>query len=288
MVSINFPHPFLAKYVLCYVTHDTHFEETEWHHISARGMPMLIFPYHKPADSSFQHGTDGARYERSVVDLPAFLGSNSVFTRCHFKGDVHFVMVVMQMTGGYHFLRQSLSEFANQVCFLDDIQMSRKFEDLQDKLWEVQSGSAAVKLVDEALVAYFQKKPATVKNDFSPVSQYLMSGVPGLKVADLAKKFKCSERWIERQFSVQTGLSPKTWIRLHRFRLAASYWERNPGCSWLDIVVRFGYTDQSHLIRDFREFTGSTPVFHFEHYGQTERFLGINTPGVLIPQDQIA
>lgn len=30
--------------------------------------------------------------------------------------------------------------------------------------------------------------------------------------------------------------------------------------AWADLAVRFGYYDQSHLVRDVRQFTGRTPT----------------------------
>ena len=283
MVSVNFPHPALARHVLCYVTHDSFFEELEWHNISARGMPMLIFPYGQPSDSSFRHGDDGSKYPNLRVDEAAFLGSNSVYARCHFHGPVQFVMVIMQMTGGYHFLRQSMKGLANEVVLLGEAGLADEFRELQDRLWETKTGGTAVGLVEEALLSYFDKHPPVLSGDYSPVGDYLMRRGPGLKVAELARKFNCTDSWLERQFADQTGLSPKTWIRLHRFRQAASYRECNPGSNWMDIVAMFGYTDQSHLNRDFKEFAGNAPAYHFEHFGDTEKLLHINNPGVLVP-----
>ncbi len=288
MVSLNFPHPALEKHVICYVTHNSRFDELEWHNISARGVPMLVFPFKAPSDSSFRHGHTGSAYPHALVDSPAFLGANSTFARSHFFGEVHIVMVIMQATAGFHFLRESVKSLKNEVLLFSDLGIYGEFADLQDKLWETSSAEKAVQLVDEALLAYFHKRPAFYQHDLTPVLDYLHHKDCRLKVGDLAKKFQCSERWLQLQFAEQTGLSPKAWIHLHRFRMATSYWEHNPGCSLLDIVAKFDYVDQSHLNRDFQKFSGNAPAFHFEHYGETERSLQINNPGVLVPKEKIA
>ena len=56
------------------------------------------------------------------------------------------------------------------------------------------------------------------------------------------------------------GLAPKTIARLMRFRRVV---DRNPAdlsARWTEIALDAGYFDQAHLIRDFRQFAGMTPV----------------------------
>ncbi|HEY0274288.1 MAG TPA: AraC family transcriptional regulator [Chitinophaga sp.] len=35
--------------------------------------------------------------------------------------------------------------------------------------------------------------------------------------------------------------------------------EKKPSRNWLDAAIQCGYTDLQHLIKDFRQFSGSTP-----------------------------
>ncbi|MGZ7079073.1 MAG: helix-turn-helix domain-containing protein, partial [Thermoanaerobaculia bacterium] len=64
------------------------------------------------------------------------------------------------------------------------------------------------------------------------------------------------------RFDAAVGVSPKMFARVVRFRrvlreIAA------PAVDWSDVALSAGYFDQSHLIADFRQFAGTTPVPFF-------------------------
>jgi AraC-like DNA-binding protein len=67
-----------------------------------------------------------------------------------------------------------------------------------------------------------------------------------------------SERQFRRRCLEESGLAPKHLCRVLRFRRACELGER--GLPWGLIAAEAGYFDQAHLIRDFREFTGATPM----------------------------
>jgi AraC-like DNA-binding protein len=80
-------------------------------------------------------------------------------------------------------------------------------------------------------------------------------------IGAIAREVGWSHKHLIAKFKQQVGLPPKTAARLVRLdtvwrRLAA------PGSSssWGRIAAEAGYADQDHLIRDFRQFTGTTPV----------------------------
>lgn len=78
------------------------------------------------------------------------------------------------------------------------------------------------------------------------------------RVEQLSVKTKLSIRTIQRYFKHYLGLSPKWLIRKYRLHQALDLLEQQE-VNFLDIVDYLGYTDQSHLIRDFKEIIGVTP-----------------------------
>jgi len=78
-------------------------------------------------------------------------------------------------------------------------------------------------------------------------------------LARLARDLSLSVRQFERRFSASVGLSPKLFCRMRRFLQVFQVIGEQPS-KWADAAVACGYYDQSHLIRDCKEFTGETPA----------------------------
>ena len=78
------------------------------------------------------------------------------------------------------------------------------------------------------------------------------------RVDELAAETGWSRRRLWSRFRSQIGLSPKGAARLVRFDHAAH--QLAAGLSASRVAAESGYADQSHLNRDVRAFTGSTPT----------------------------
>lgn len=78
------------------------------------------------------------------------------------------------------------------------------------------------------------------------------------KVDQLAEYTQLSPRMLQRLFKTYVGLSPKLLIRKYRLHKALEQLD-NANIDVFDIVAQLGYTDQSHLIRDFKDVVGVTP-----------------------------
>jgi transcriptional regulator GlxA family with amidase domain len=68
-----------------------------------------------------------------------------------------------------------------------------------------------------------------------------------------------SRRHLERLFIEQIGVGPKVFARLLRFQAAAARLVAEPHVALAAVSGDSGYFDQSHMIRDFLTFAGSSP-----------------------------
>ena len=83
---------------------------------------------------------------------------------------------------------------------------------------------------------------------------------PGVAVAAIADRVGLSHRRLIEIFTAEVGVPPKLFARLQRFQRAMSVIQQARVAGWANLALGCGYCDQSHLIRDFREFSGFSPA----------------------------
>lgn len=107
-------------------------------------------------------------------------------------------------------------------------------------------------------------QPFSIK-DMAPVIEYIFRQNGVVRVKHLMDKFHISRRWLEKQFAEQVGISPKEFARITRFNALLTRVEMTPSVPWSEMIDKFGYYDQSHLNRDFQEFTGQSPTQYLKN-----------------------
>jgi transcriptional regulator GlxA family with amidase domain len=81
-----------------------------------------------------------------------------------------------------------------------------------------------------------------------------------VKVRDLARRVGLSQRQFIQRFTSEVGLTPKLYGRVRRFQRARELVRKAAEPDWAAVALECGFFDQSHLIRDFGEFSGLSPA----------------------------
>jgi transcriptional regulator GlxA family with amidase domain len=79
-----------------------------------------------------------------------------------------------------------------------------------------------------------------------------------IPVSAIARVAGVGERQLENLFKKYIGLSPKFYSRIIRFNYIFSLVRENHQ-SWSGLAYEASFFDQSHFIRNFRDFTGENP-----------------------------
>jgi AraC-like DNA-binding protein len=79
-----------------------------------------------------------------------------------------------------------------------------------------------------------------------------------VNIDSLAGTLGVSRRHLEREFVREVGVAPKSLASVLRFRRVLRAIEEG-AADWAGVALRCGYYDQSHLIRDFKRYTGRSP-----------------------------
>jgi AraC-like DNA-binding protein len=87
----------------------------------------------------------------------------------------------------------------------------------------------------------------------------IRADLQSIRVPQLLKRLRVSERQLERHFTRAIGVSPHRYIRILRFRKALQVMKGNQFERLSDIAYDLDFVDQSHFIKDIKAFSGYTP-----------------------------
>jgi len=82
---------------------------------------------------------------------------------------------------------------------------------------------------------------------------------PGVTVGAVAEDVHLSRRRFIQVFTSEVGMTPKRLSRVLRFQRASALARRINAPDWARLARACGYFDQSHLINEVSEFTGTSP-----------------------------
>ena len=88
----------------------------------------------------------------------------------------------------------------------------------------------------------------------------LLCGSNHTSVEATARAIGISERRLQQLFQAHLGLSPREWRRLARLHSCLRMLRLHQPVCWASLAAECGFSDQSHLIRDFRAICGFTPT----------------------------
>lgn len=80
-----------------------------------------------------------------------------------------------------------------------------------------------------------------------------------MPIQRIADKIGWSRKHLAARFRQEVGLPPKAVARVARFSAAQAMASAGDD-GWADIAAACGYSDQPHLVREFRELAGITPA----------------------------
>jgi AraC-like DNA-binding protein len=152
-----------------------------------------------------------------------------------------------------------ISELADRVVLLEDLWGAAGFQ-LEGRIAEAQDEAARIGMMESALLKMLAnvRRPNT-SLDVTGLAASVLRRRGRLSVECLADAAGVSRQRLTRVFRENVGVSPKLFCRLARFRAALACACAGTSVDWAQVALEMGYSDQSHMIAEFREFSKGTP-----------------------------
>lgn len=118
----------------------------------------------------------------------------------------------------------------------------------------------------QILTNFLEQQFSTSQSDSHPALsavKFVIHSKKNYSVRQLSEHFNLSERQFERKFKEYSGFTPKKYQRLVRFSEACNQYEYADQKTLTEIAHHCGYYDQSHFIKEFKNFSGYHPSDYF-------------------------
>ncbi len=214
---------------------------------------VLIIPFPQPLHVAAPREPETRRYEAFVggmvdafvvTEAPGGLGGG--------------IQVNFSPLGAYQLLGLPQHLIANQV--IDAVELlGNPVRRLIDQLIDLPTWSERF----DALDAFFLRRLAEANTPSRAIAwawNQLVTSAGAAPIAPLRDEAGLTPRQFIDQFRHEIGFAPKTAARILRFNAAIERIENTIHVNWTQLAVDCGYYDQSHFVREFKEFSGSTPT----------------------------
>ena len=158
--------------------------------------------------------------------------------------------------GATHILRSSMSIATDQILDLSWWSAQTK-ACLVERILEAPSPAARVL----CMIQFLEPRLNEAEPDLlvGAAAKYIENAGESHSHSAMLSFLDISERQLERRFGTALGISPKRYARTIRFQKTLHALETEQASSLTDIALSNGFFDQSHFIRDFKEFAGLSP-----------------------------
>ncbi|MDB9157240.1 helix-turn-helix domain-containing protein [Parabacteroides distasonis] len=161
------------------------------------------------------------------------------------------------------FLNMPISLFYNQEVSGYSIE-NKSLKELADRVSGCEDNSICVHYIEEWLLSQFANSSSNTAYQIKRIDAAIrqICAVPQISVTELSSIACLSKKQFERLFSSFVGINPKEYARIVRFQKALEQMQHQAGkeINQAQIAYASGYADQSHFIREFKKFSGYTPM----------------------------
>ena len=130
---------------------------------------------------------------------------------------------------------------------------------LREQLLAAGSPTELFRVLERELTARLER-PLLIHPAIAQALAAHTNGWTHSRVADIQRDIGYSPKHFIALFRAAVGLTPKHYYRVKRFNAVLRRIAANADESLADLAASAGYSDQSHLTREFREFAGITPT----------------------------
>lgn len=179
-----------------------------------------------------------------------------------FKGSANIgsVLVFFRDGGAAPFFREPLHELFRESVSLDNFMLRSELLLLEERLCAAGDDARRIKVVEQFLLA--KMRPLKPDALVTAAIGLIWQSKGTIRMADLAVRLNTSQSPLEKRFRKTVGATPKKFASIVRLKTIIN--DADKAASFTAMGYEAGFYDQSHFIKEFKQFTGETPEEFFK------------------------
>ena len=238
------------------------------------GFPGIAFQHHngKSVITSIRTPSE------DTINIPTLFlyGQVTKLSVMHFKTPFFAMQAIFKPHALKTFLDIDASTLTNKSLAPQEFGA----EKLNKQLIQANSDQEKITLLSDFLIS---KQSQMIERDVRVEEglSFIQENIGAITVEDLREYMRLPERQLERRFKQVVGVSPQFYIRIKRINAAMKLMDSGQYGQLVDIAHALNFHDQSHFIRDIKEFSGIAPKsilqkvndFHHDRAGSSYTYI---------------
>ncbi len=247
------PHPDLAALISCYWTLE----------VPADNDPQKqrIVP-DGTIEMAFILGDDIKRYtsETDFILQPRAMVLGQTIDPFYIEptGYVNTFAIRFYPYGFANFVSEPIKSLSNKETPITSLFEEEAANKLEQQIIQSETTEQRIAVIEQFLLAMLSEK-TILDNIVKTTIDTLLSTKGNASISSILKDDLSKRRQLERKFVTQIGISPKQLGKVIRLQAALKLLLSKEEEKLTDVAYESEYYDQSHFIKDFKEFTGVNP-----------------------------
>lgn len=239
------PNILLAPYIETYWASDMYIQNLQTMRIFPDGCVDILFNLVEDDNSGIN------------PFIPYIIGAMTTFSDVNYEKKVKMIGIRFRPCAISAFTKIPVYEFTDSK--IDTRLFDSFFSDfIPEQLFELKSEIEHIHYIDNFLLSKLNVLYSTDKQIVNIV-EHIQRTKGIIPINELLNNVYVCQRQFERQFKHLTGLTPKMFSSIIRYKSTKEYLKCNPNESLFSAALECGYYDHAHLIRDFKRFGGTLP-----------------------------
>jgi AraC-like DNA-binding protein len=253
------PHAAIANYINSIVVLESDVPGAYTIPLVAKGCPSIVF----------QVTGQGIPLNRNNLVL---YGQNIKPIDFTANGDVLMIAYFLHPHILKPFFGFDANEVTDQSIDLSALPTARSIN-LKEQLLNAVSLNARLQLMDSYVLKLASLARSNQNEAIVWATQAIQKYNGLVSLQFLQNELHTTERTFQRMFKMHIGVSPKTFNKIIQFQQAFQQFSNGQFSKLGDIAYQNGYFDQSHFIRDFRDFTSVSPSEYLKRIAELQSLI---------------